>query len=129
MKEVLDTACFGSGTLEFWKTLGGKMEYEMYRDGNEYSIVFHGHEIKVVLASVCSLVEPHVLKDASSLKRVSNNLVVEASLLVPEGRHYEGANLLGVFGGRLMPYVKLVRAEVPPGAVAAAAAAAGSRRK
>jgi hypothetical protein len=81
---------------------------------------------QVVLASLCTLVEPHVLKDASSVKRVGGGLVVEASLLVPEGRHYEGANLLGVFGGQLMPYVKLVRAEVLP---AVAAAAAAARRK
>ncbi len=27
--------------------LGGKFEYETYREGNEYHIVFQGHEIKV----------------------------------------------------------------------------------
>ncbi|GLC39557.1 hypothetical protein PLESTB_001627300 [Pleodorina starrii] len=127
MREVLDTACYGSGTLDFWKAMGGKVEYEMYREGNEYFIVFHGHEIKVVFANVCMLHEPGVLRDASSLKRVGpgGGLAVEASLLVPEGRHYEGANLLGVFAAQLMPYVKLVRAEVPPGT---AASAAGRRK-
>lgn len=29
------------------QVLGGKLEYEQYREGNEYSIIFHGHEIKV----------------------------------------------------------------------------------
>ncbi|PNH09893.1 hypothetical protein TSOC_003428 [Tetrabaena socialis] len=113
--------------------LGGRLEYETYREGNEYNIIFHGHEIKVVFVNLYSLVEPHVLRDAGSVRRVGGSLAVEAAVLVPEGRHYEGANILGAFGSQLLPYVKLVRAEVPPGggagAGAAGAAGAASRRK
>eukprot|EP00198_Chlamydomonas_reinhardtii_P012956 XP_001702293.1 predicted protein [Chlamydomonas reinhardtii] len=47
MREVSDAACYGAGAPEFFKVLGGKLEYEQYREGNEYSIIFHGHEIKV----------------------------------------------------------------------------------
>ncbi|KAG2431013.1 hypothetical protein HYH02_013542 [Chlamydomonas schloesseri] len=143
MREVSDAACYGAGAPEFFKVLGGKLEYEQYREGNEYSIIFHGHEIKVVLAMVYSLNEPGVLRDATSVRRVGGGgLSVEASLLVPEGRHYEGANVLGAFGAQLVPYVRLVRAEVPlpprgqaaagvagAGAGGAGAAGAGPRRK
>ncbi|KAG2424435.1 hypothetical protein HXX76_014488 [Chlamydomonas incerta] len=134
MHEVSDASCYGAGAPEFFKVLGGKLEYEQYREGNEYSIIFHGHEIKVVLAMVYSLNEPGVLRDATSVRRVGGGLTVEASLLVPEGRHYEGANVLGAFGAQLVPYVRLVRAVAvsKPAAGAAGgagAAGAGARRK
>ncbi|GFR49697.1 hypothetical protein Agub_g11847, partial [Astrephomene gubernaculifera] len=70
MREVAEAGCWGAGVLDFWKTLGGKLEYETYREGNEYNIVFHGQEIKVILAVVYSLQEPHVLRDAGSVRRV-----------------------------------------------------------
>eukprot|EP00198_Chlamydomonas_reinhardtii_P012957 XP_001702294.1 predicted protein [Chlamydomonas reinhardtii] len=65
--------------------------------------------LKVVLANVYSLNEPGVLRDATSVRRVGGALTVEASLLVPEGRHYEGANVLGAFGAQLVPYVRLTK--------------------
>lgn len=89
---------------------------------------------QVVLANVYSLNEPGVLRDATSVRRVGGALTVEASLLVPEGRHYEGANVLGAFGAQLVPYVRLVRAEVVAGpagggGAGAGSAGAGARRK
>ncbi|KAG2497469.1 hypothetical protein HYH03_004624 [Edaphochlamys debaryana] len=133
MREVTDAACWGAGALEFWKGMGGKVEYECYREGNEYLVVFHGHEIKVVLASVYALQEPGVLRDGSSVKRLggpgTTGMAVEVALLVPEGRHYEGANLLGAFGAQLAPHVRLARAEAPPPGAAAAGGPAGARRR
>ncbi|KXZ51634.1 hypothetical protein GPECTOR_12g598 [Gonium pectorale] len=130
MREVAEAGCWGPGALDFFKALGAKLEYDVYREGNEYNIVFHGYELKVVLATVYSLAEPGVLRDSSSIRRLAGRgLVAEAALQVPEGRHYEGASLLGAFAAQLAPYVKLGRAELPPGGAAAAAAAAAARRK
>lgn len=58
--------------------------------------------------------EPGKLMDTSGGSAYSSSNIkytVDVSCRVPEGRHFEGANMVGAFGAQLGQYVKLARAD------------------
>ena len=66
----------------------------------------------MILAQLFTLVEAGKLRDKGSIALYgSKRYIVDMSCRVPEGRHYEGANIVGAFGAQLAQYVKLARAD------------------
>ena len=65
----------------------------------------------MIVAQVYGVPEQWKCKDQSNIKVHGSRYIMEVLCRIPEGRHFEGANILGAFGTQVAPYVKLMRGE------------------
>jgi hypothetical protein len=77
----------------------------------------HAHSVycvprmQVIVAQIYGVHEQWKCRDQSHIKAHGRCYIMDVLCRVAEGRHFEGANIVGAFGTQVAPYVKLVRGD------------------
>lgn len=103
IREVTEATSSGAGVVDFWMSLGARLEYEFERTGNMYTCVQDGVEIQVFVFDMKNPKDGKVLKIGFLVEAVA--VADTKEKIVPVAR------ALGAFAQRLIPHVELRRAD------------------
>jgi hypothetical protein len=127
LKEITTSESYGNHVPSFWMSLGGELDYELVRDGNEYMIMTgEGIEVQVHMVSISRFLNqeeganaplncPSVQLSNGAQKKIwvmdPKNFLVELTCRVPIEGHADGIKAIKTVAKSIREFVTVGRSK------------------